>query len=183
MSVQLQPPPDSFESKPDESAHPRRDRVVAGIALIGIGGVVFLAQVGNRPELAWIVVPALGLIFLVWGLVARTIGLLIPGGILAGIGTGLYLVTSTGADRSEENTAAIFMLCFAGGWALISLLSLATREGFQWWPLIPGGIIGLVGLALLGGGPAMQLLKVAGYAWPLILVGIGLYLLLRRREG
>ena len=40
---------------------------------------------------------------------------------------------------------------------------------------------GVIGLALLGGGFGQELLKVAGYVWPLILVGIGIYLLLRRR--
>lgn len=121
MSVQLQPSPDPSEPKTSPSQHRQRDRVIAGIALIAIGAVVFLAQIGNRPELAWIVVPVLGLIFLVWGVVARTFGLIIPGGILTGIGAGLYLVIANGVIRSDETTGAIFMLCFAGGWVLISL--------------------------------------------------------------
>jgi hypothetical protein len=33
----------------------------------------------------------------------------------------------------------------------------------------------------VGGGFGQELLKVAGYAWPLILVGIGIYLLLKRK--
>ena len=182
MSTQLQPSPDTLQPTPNTPKHNTRDRVIAGIALIAIGAVVFFAQISDQPELAWVVVPVLGLIFLIWGLAARTIGLIIPGGILSGIGLGLYFMLQSGADRPEESSAGIFLLCFAGGWALISLLSLVTREGFQWWPLIPGGIIGVIGLALLGGGFGQELLKVAGYAWPLILVGIGIYLLLRGRR-
>ena len=179
MSTQLQPSPDTLQPTPNTPKHNTRDRVIAGIALIAIGAVVFFAQISDQPELAWVVVPVLGLIFLIWGLAARTIGLIIPGGILSGIGLGLYFMLQSGVDRPEESSAGIFLLCFAGGWALISLLSLVTQEGFQWWPLIPGGIIGVIGLALLGGGFGQELLKVAGYAWPLILVGIGIYLLLR----
>ena len=182
MSTQLQPSPDTLQPTPNTPKHNTRDRVIAGIALIAIGAVVFFAQISDQPELAWIVVPVLGLIFLIWGLAARTIGLIIPGGILSGIGLGLYFMLQSGVDRPEESSAGIFLLCFAGGWALISLLSLVTREGFQWWPLIPGGIIGVIGLALLGGSFGQELLKVAGYAWPLILVGIGIYLLLRGRR-
>ena len=181
MSTQLQPSPDTIQPTPNAPKHSTRDRIIAGIALIAIGAVVFLAQISNQPELTWVIVPVLGLIFLIWGLVARSIGLIIPGGILSGIGLGLYFMLQSGIDRPDASSAGIFLLCFAGGWAMISLLSLVTQEGFQWWPLIPGGIIGVIGLALLGGGFGQELLKVAGYAWPLILVGIGIYLLLRGR--
>ena len=182
MSTQLQPPSDTMQPTPDTPKHSTRDWIIAGIALIAIGAVVFLAQISNQPELSWVIVPVLGLIFLIWGLAARSIGLIIPGGILSGIGLGLYFMLQSGIDRPDASGAGIFLLCFAGGWAMISLLSLVTQEGFQWWPLIPGGIIGVIGLALLGGGFGQELLKVAGYAWPLILVGIGIYLLLRGRR-
>ena len=182
MSVQLQQQSETQEPEPATTEHRVRDRMIAGIALIAIGAMIFLAQVIDRPDLSWVIVPVLGLIFLIWGLAARSIGLIIPGGILSGIGLGLYFMIERATGVTDEKAAGVLLVCFAGGWALISLLSLVTREGFQWWPLIPGGIIGVIGLALMGGGAAMQLIKVAGYAWPLILVGIGIYLLLRRRE-
>jgi hypothetical protein len=183
MSAQLQQPSEPQQTEPAAKSRRTRDRVIAGIALIAIGIVVLIAQLMNRPELSWIIVPMLGLIFLIWGVAARTIGLIIPGGILSGIGLGLYFMFERTIDTSDEQTAGVLLVCFAGGWVVISLLSLLTREGFQWWPLIPGGIIAVIGLALLGGGVAMQLVKIAGYAWPLILVGVGIYLLLRRRQG
>lgn len=160
----------------------KRNRLVAGIALIAIGAVVFLAQITNNAELSWLVVPALALIFLAWGLFSREFGLLIPGGILAGIAGGIYLVLGPLSDVEGEAVGGAFLLAFAAGWGLISLLSFFTHEGFHWWPLIPGGILALIGLALLSGGMGLQFLKVIGYAWPLILVGVGVYLLLRRRQ-
>ena len=158
-----------------------RDRVILGVMLIAIGLLVFLSQVLDLPRIELLILPGLALIFLIWGLVAREIGLLIPGGILAGIAAGIYLMTGPYAGQIEDNQAGVFLLAFSAGWALISLLSPISKQGFQWWPLIPGGIIGLVGLAVMRGGAALQLLEILGYAWPLILVAVGVYILLKRR--
>jgi len=158
-----------------------RDRVILGVMLIAIGLLVFLSQVIDLPQIELLILPGLALIFLLWGLLTREIGLMIPGGILAGIALGVYLIIGPYAGQIEENQGGIFLLAFSAGWALISLLSLISKQGFQWWPLIPGGIIGLVGLAVMRGGAAMQLLEILGYAWPLALVAVGAYLLLRRR--
>ncbi len=176
MSTQLQETPNDAK-EPTEA----RDRVILGVMLIAIGLLVFLSQVIDLPQIELLILPGLALIFLVWGLLTREIGLLIPGGILAGIGLGVYLITGPYAGQIEENQGGIFLLAFSAGWALISLLSLVSKQGFQWWPLIPGGIIGLVGLAIMRGGAAMQLLEILGYAWPLALVAVGVYILLRRR--
>jgi MYXO-CTERM domain-containing protein len=35
---------------------------------------------------------------------------------------------------------------------------------------------------VMRGGAAMQLLEIVGYAWPLALIAVGVYLLLRRRS-
>lgn len=176
MTTQLPGTPDTTKKAPET-----RDRVILGVMLIAIGLLVFLSQIIDLPRIEWLVLPGLALIFLVFGLITREIGLLIPGGILAGIALGVYLITGPYAGQIEENQGGVFLLAFSAGWALISLLSVLSKQGFQWWPLIPGAIIGLVGLAIMRGGAAMQLLEMLGYAWPLILVAIGAYLLLRRR--
>lgn len=176
MTAQL---PDTTNGS--KKATETRDRVVLGVMLIAIGLLVFLSQILDLPRIEWLILPGLALIFLLWGLLTREVGLVIPGGILAGIALGVYLITGPYAGQIEENQGGIFLLAFSAGWALISLLSPITKQGFQWWPLIPGGIIGLVGLAVMRGGAAMQLLEMIGYAWPLILVGVGVYILLKRR--
>ncbi len=176
MTTQL---PNTNDSK---KATETRDRVILGVMLIAIGLLAFLSQVIDLPHIEWLILPGLALIFLLWGLISREIGLLIPGGILAGIALGIYLITGPYVGQIEENQGGVFLLAFSAGWALISLLSLLSKQGFQWWPLIPGGIIGLVGLAILRGGAAMRLLELMGYAWPLILVAVGVYLLLKRRS-
>jgi len=75
----------------------------------------------------------------------------------------------------------IFLLAFAAGWLLIALLSPLTADGFHWWPLIPGGIIGGLGALILAGDAGLQVLRLLGYAWPLALIAAGAWILLRRR--
>jgi hypothetical protein len=176
MSTQLQETPNGAK-EPTEA----RDRVILGVMLIAIGLLVLLSQVIDLPRIELLILPGLALIFLLWGLLTREIGLMIPGGILAGIAAGIYLMTGPYAGQIEDNQAGVFLLAFSAGWALISLLSPISKQGFQWWPLIPGGIIAFVGLAVMRGGAALQLLEILGYAWPLILVAVGVYILLKRR--
>lgn len=178
MSTQLQEPT-NCAAKPSTET---RDRVILAVMLIAIGLLAFLSQVIDLPNVGWLILPGLAVIFLLWGLLTREVGLLIPGGILAGLGLGVYLIVGPYAGQIEENQGGIFLLAFSAGWALISLFSLFSKQGFQWWPLIPGAIIALVGVAVMRGGLAMQLLQILGYAWPLALVAVGVYLLLRKRS-
>jgi hypothetical protein len=159
---------------------PRTKRLFAGIALIGIGALLLVAQFIEAHWLSLLILPALGAIFLLWGLIARNPGLLVPGGILSGIGLGAYLTSGPYVAATERVQGGVFMLAFAAGWALIVVASLAIGRR-QWWPLIPGVIMALIGVALLGGEFGLQILEWAGKLWPLILIGIGLSILLRRR--
>jgi hypothetical protein len=82
---------------------------------------------------------------------------------------------------TDTASGGLFLVGFSLGWALMTLLSPLTIEHVQWWPLIPGGIMAAIGAILLLGGFGLQLLTLIGVAWPLILVVIGVYLLLKRR--
>lgn len=157
-----------------------RSAVAGGIALIALGAVALLAQLNVVASAGILIVPMLAIIFLAWGLLTRSFGLVIPGGILAGIGLGIVLVENASA-WNEETTGGLFLLCFAAGWLLISLLSLLTSSGFQWWPLIPSGILAAVGGLLIAGDAGLKVLQVAGYAWPLALVAAGVWVLIKRR--
>ena len=161
--------------------HDNRGRIVAGVALIAIGLLALLAQATNWSILGWMVLPILAVIFLTWGLLTRNFGLIIPGGILGGLGLGLFTMVGPFSDLFAGLQPGVFMLSFAAGWALITLLSPITSDRVHWWPLIPGAVIGMVGLFLLGGRFTWAVMQLMGYGWALILIGIGAYLLLRRK--
>lgn len=158
-----------------------RAPLTGGIILILIGALTLLAQLDVFANIGLFFVPALGIIFLTWGLLTRTFGLVIPGGILGGIGLGIVLLEGPLAGLSEPAQGAIFLLAFAAGWLLIALLSTMTTSGFQWWPLIPAAVLGLIGGLLVAGEAGLQVLKVIGFAWPVALIAAGAWIVLRKR--
>ena len=157
-----------------------RNRAVGGLILILLGVFLLAAQITNW-SMSWLVLAALAAVFLVWGLAIRTFGLLIPGGILAGLALGVALIERSVPLLSEVNSAGVFLMAFALGWGLLTLLSIFTDGGFRWWPLIPGGILAAVGGALMAGPQGLLLLSYMNYLWPLALIAVGIFILLRRR--
>lgn len=158
-----------------------RNRLVGGLALILFGLIALVAQFVDIGEtIGLLIVPTLGLIFLAWGLITRQSGLLIPGGILSGIGAGTLLITGPFENASGDVQGGLFMLAFAAGWFLIPILSIIFTRDNHWWALIPGTIMALIGGGLLFGGAALDALEFLGRVWPVFLILGGLYLLLRR---
>ena len=151
------------------------------LLLIGLGALFLLEQVFN---FGWLVLPVLAASFLTLGLATRQAGWLIPGGILGGLSLGIALTDGPFrvAGAGSEARGGLFLLAFALGWASIYLLSkLFTREP-QTWALIPGGIMALIGLAVLADQPGLQVLRVLGALWPVALIVVGVYLLYRGRN-
>jgi hypothetical protein len=73
------------------------------------------------------------------------------------------------------------MLMFAAGWVIVAGGATLFTRTLVWWSLIPGAIMGFIGAAVLLGGAWVQALKLVSDWWPLGLVGLGAWLLLRRR--
>jgi len=160
-------------------SHARRNRIISGLVLILLGGLFLVNQIIEIPSVGDLFLPGLGLIFLIWGIVTRTGGLLIPGGILTGLGTGFYLMNALPLEGNAE--PGVFLLSFGGGFVLITLLSAIFTSETHWWALIPGGILATIGAALYAGGAALDVLEIIGRFWPVALILVGVYVLLRRR--
>jgi CDP-diglyceride synthetase len=159
-------------------------RWIPGLVLIVIGVLALVGQFVQTDLWGILILPVMGIGFLVWGLVTRRAGLLIPGGILSGLGLGVVLTEGPLLHvAGEDAQGAIIMLCFAAGWALITLLSVLFTEQKMWWPLIPGAIMAFVGVALLAGSAGLQALELLGKVWPVFLIAFGLYLLLMRSRA
>lgn len=164
----------------------RRGGFIAGAVLITIGVFNLLANVLEAEWSLWLVL-AIGVTFLIAGIVGKSRGLLIPGGIVSGVGAGIVAIEKLGASLVEPGEGGLFLLVFSLGWLLISVMSLFIPEedgsrDFMWWPLIPGGIMAAIGGLLFAGSTGLTVLTWIGQGWPVILIGIGLYLLLRRKE-
>jgi hypothetical protein len=158
----------------------RRNNFIGGLILVLIGLVTLANQfveielLGN---LALYFMAGLGAIFLLWGVLTREAGLIIPGGIISGIGWGIVLTAGSAGATHDEG--GLFMLAFAAGWAAITVLTAVFTAETHWWPLIPGGVMAFIGLAVLQQGIFMTALEWLGRGWPLILIVVGVTVLLK----
>ena len=159
----------------------RRNTMVGGALLVAIGLLVLLAQNIKVESLGLLFLPALGGLFLIAGIVGRQVGFIIPGGILTGIGLGAILTQNPQFAVNDSAQGGVFFIGFALGWLLIPVLSKLFTSETQWWPLIPGTIMALIGGGLMLGGAALNVLEFAGRWWPLILVALGLIIIVRRK--
>lgn len=142
-----------------------------GLILIVLG-VIFLAgqqlDVGGEGAVA-----AVGLACLVAYVLTRHYGLLVPGGIMTGLGLGIIYETRIGGE------GAPVLLGLGLGFLTIYVIDTeGRRAAWGWWPLIPGGVLTLIGLLQAGGQTGW--LGVVGRWWPVVLIVAGAYLLLRR---
>lgn len=165
-----------------QHGRPARDRAAVAVFLIALGAILLVAQWLALPELSLLIPLIIGLGFIVLGMVRREVGFLIPGGILTGVGAGVYLMTGPLlSGTAETTTIGVMLLAFAAGWVLISLLSLLIGKAI-WWPLIPAVVIAGFGALFFAGDVGMRLLQSLGQLWPLVLIAIGLWILWRLRQ-
>lgn len=156
----------------------RRGGLIGGLFLVGLGLYLLAAQFIRAEWMGMLILPILSLVFLAWGLFTRNAGLLVPGGILGGIALGTYLTSNTFKDGMDVTQGAVFLLAFAAGWALITVLSALIGQR-QLWPLIPGGILATIGVLMLAGDQGLTVLEWLGRLWPLALIAGGLATLWR----
>jgi hypothetical protein len=156
---------------------PSKNSLAAGLILVTIGLGMLLFQLINLPLLFPLV---LGTVFLASGIITRKAGLLIPGGIIGGVGLGVLVTQSAwAAPVGTLQSGGVFLLAFALGWFLIALLSKLFTDETQTWALIPGAIMAVIGGLTLAGEAGLRILEQAGRFWPAILVLIGLRILYR----
>ena len=121
----------------------RDPRRLTGLLLIA-GGLLWTLVATTELD-ATVLVPGLGVAFIAAYLATRHYGLLIPGGILSGLGIGLVIA---GQGGPEEAVVLGLGLGFVAIWAIDGLLGDGDAA---WWPLVPGGILTVVGASQIAG--------------------------------
>ncbi|MHB8136325.1 MAG: hypothetical protein ACYDH1_19120, partial [Anaerolineaceae bacterium] len=126
-----------------------------------ISGAVSINFFIQKPTLLTFVLTislAVGIVFVLWGTRKRQIGLLIPGFIISTSGAGVYFAWNDQVVSNGLQQTGTMLVWFALGWILITVISKIFSRKFTWWPLIPGGVLPMVGAGLyIGGNPANAL--------------------------
>lgn len=154
-----------------------RGSVVGGVILIMLGLAFLGMQVFDASGGA-LVPLGLGVAFMVAHGVYRTYGFLVPGGILTGLGGGLLL------EEARILAGEPVVLGLGAGFVLIWLVdTLITRSGPRqgsWWPLIPGGILSVIGIGSMVPDVTRD---IAQYLLPIALIGLGVLVIVRGIKG
>lgn len=158
---------------------PRRSRnsgaYVGAAILIVIGVLALIANLGG-PQITGDVIPlAIGLAFLVAYAFTRHYGYLVPGGIVTGVGAGLWVASAIGMSDKGPYT----LIGGGLGFLLIYALDVARRGvAAHWWPILPGAL-----MVVAGAGVAVQneawVQQIANWS-PLLLILLGIWLIVAR---
>jgi hypothetical protein len=159
----------------------RRNTVAAGIILIAAGAGLLFFQ---KFELFQYFMLVLGLGMTLLGILTRTAGWMIPGGIVGGIGLGIALLESplTGTQPSVDE-GGLFLMCMAAGFASITLFTKLFAGESHPWALIPAGVMAFIGGMVLLDEPGLKVLEVVGSYWPVTLILVGGYILYKVVRG
>jgi len=144
-----------------------------GVILIAVGATLFAVQLLHLD--ADVIVVVIGLVFASAFAATRRYGLLIPAGIMTGLGAGI-LLEDVGAKG--EPAMLGLGLGFLAIYAVDALTSGARAPG-RWWPLIPGAIITVIAGA--SGTFGQEGARAIEQGWPILLIAVGAWLLTRRR--
>lgn len=144
----------------------RSGRASAGVVLVLLGIVLLAGQLlpGFGDEV-WTFV--IGGLFVAGYFYRKAYGLLVPGCILLGIGLG-SLGEASGGGFADFDSVGLGL-----GFVAIFVIDYLYRGHSSWWPLAPGAILVVSGLA--AGNQAVRDALTVG--WPVILILIGVVVL------
>jgi hypothetical protein len=142
---------------------------IPGVSLLGLAAIIILDYLS--PGSVWsgtVFLGAIGLSFWIVYLLDRQMWwAIIPGGVLVTLA-----VVAGLDDMTGFNTGGVFFLGLAGTFALVAALP-SERRAMR-WALYPAAILGVMGLLLLVGFE-----RAINYVWPVALIAVGGFLLLR----
>jgi hypothetical protein len=149
-----------------DARHGERSPLTFGAVLVVVG-VALLAYRFSDTLAAGSAPLVIGLGFITWWAMSGNFGLLVPGGVLGGIGLGMVF------DAAGAFGDGVPLGLGLGFLAIYVLDAVRRREWSRWWPLVPGVVLVVVGL--FSNTSAWDTL--GGFGWPLILIAVGVVVL------
>lgn len=101
----------------------------------------------------------------------------------AGAVTALVLSLLVFRGATEPVIAGSVLLAFSGTWWLYAALTERHTDQPQRWARVPAGVMAAVGIAYLVLDPTDAQLRVAGWAWPLGLVALAVWMVVQARRS
>jgi len=141
------------------------------VILIAVGVTLFAVQLLHLD--GDVIVFVIGLVFAIAFAGTRRYALLIPAGILTGLGLGIVLEDF--GVRGEPVVLGLglgFLAIYAA-----DFLTSGARAPGRWWPLIPGALLTVIaGAESTFGAEGARVIE---QGWPILLIAAGAWLLMR----
>jgi hypothetical protein len=155
--------------------------VIIFVTLFSIG-IPFLFEQISLLDFVLFIGLGIGISLIIAGIIWKLIALIIAGALLSGIAPGLYFGWENSNAINPLEQTGIMLVGFAFGWGFITVLSRALTKKFVWWPLIPGGILAVVGWGLYIAGNPESAVGFIGNTGSVGLIIFGIYILLMRKS-
>lgn len=140
-----------------------RSKLATGVMLIVLGLGLYAMQyldASHRPLLLTLI----GGLFLAAYFGTRSYFLLVLGGIIGGLGVGMF------GERRAFAVHEYTEIGLGAGFALIFLIRLAYERKSHWWPLVPALVLFLLGFHAWR---EFRLFVFSSRGWPILIVILG----------
>lgn len=107
----------------------------------------------------------------------------VGGSLAAGFFGALILTLVVVAGAPEHVISATALLAFAGGWALLALLSTRYTSQPQTWARVPAIAMAVAGVVLLVASPDNRTINAAGWVWPVAAVTFAVWMIVQLRRN
>ncbi len=94
----------------------------------------------------------------------------------------IVLALGPAAGGGESRMTGAALLGWGVGWALIALLSIRFTDQPQRWALVPAGILGVTGIALIALAPGAPAMDQLSWVWPVPILVLAVWLAMRVRR-
>jgi pimeloyl-ACP methyl ester carboxylesterase len=107
----------------------------------------------------------------------------VGGSVAVGFLGAIVLTLGVLGGATEHVVSGSALLAFAGGWAMLALLSARFTSQPQRWARVPAVGMAAVGLTLLIAQPDDEALNTAGWVWPPIAFALAVWMVVQLRRG
>jgi len=107
----------------------------------------------------------------------------VGGSLLVGLVGALVLTLGVFGGATEPVISGSALLAFAGGWALLAVLSARFTSQPQTWARVPAIAMGFAGLVLIIATPGDEVLDKAGWVWPPAALVLAVWIVVQLRHS
>lgn len=159
-----------------------RRSITGGLIILGIGFFFLFKQLFSWNWIGDLALPLIGAAFLVSAFINRKPGFLGPGCFLGGLGLANLVTHNTLVVVPSSLHTSAYLLVLSASLVMVTVLSaILDFQHIQWGALIPAAILAFFGFAFYTQMPWLQIADISGKVFPILLIALGGYLILKRR--